>query len=525
MTTRALAASGFAALMLATISEAAAQPPGKAQVRPTLLDDAEVGNTCLRCHQAPLEQDKRALEFILLRESTYWTQHDMHRRAFDALSSQLGRDISKRLKPGDENWAAAAPACLVCHSTDREPLTPLKDKTADHFYCKNGVNCQACHGPAGPVGAWGSQHVFDAKWRDTHPKQKRAYGLENLRDPVVRAEKCVSCHVGSAAEGKFVTHAMYAAGHPPLPPFELATFSRDEPMHWRPLADVKHITSLDPAKAKELFSYRKGENEAARLVAVGAVVALRESVKLLAFDPDPAKPADRLDFAHFNCAACHHDLRVPARRQENGFPGVPGRPVPTTWPTWVVKVVLRHAGPEGAEVGKRFEASYEALRKAFDAVPFGDRATVVERAEDVRKACDELLALLDRTDFTEPAGLVRELAAVAGEGPGGRRDYLDADGATQLARAAAAILHTPKLDPDGKPPEAAPAFDSPAGLKELHKLLGLAARDRYSNKDLLQVDGVFGTRVRRAAEYEANPAPARNALRDLAKRPKDPPPR
>jgi hypothetical protein len=317
---------------------------------------------------------------------------------------------------------------------------------------------------------------------------------------------------------------MYAAGHPPLPPFELATFSRDEPMHWRPAADVKYVSELaakDAAKAKDLFSYRKGETEAARLAAVGAVTALRESVKLLAFDPDPTKPADRLDFAHFNCSACHHDLRVPAARQANGYPGVPGRPVPTTWPVWAVEAVLRHAeqGKSG-NARTKFEASYGALRAEFDKVPFGDRAAVVKQADGVRKACDELLAVLDATEFDAAASnaLVRELAAAAGSKPMGRRDYLDADGAGYVARAVAAVRHRAKVAADGKPPEAAPVFgDGP--FKLLGEAIGLTARDVYKNEKLLQEDGTFGRRVKRAAEYAADPATVRKALRVLEKPP------
>ena len=65
--------------------------------------------------------------------------------------------------------------------------------------------------------------------------------MRNLRDPVVRGDVCSSCHIGSAAEGKVVTHAMYAAGHPPLPNFELATFSRNLPQHWRDRRDVPFL--------------------------------------------------------------------------------------------------------------------------------------------------------------------------------------------------------------------------------------------------------------------------------------------
>ena len=44
-----------------------------------------------------------------------------------------------------------------------------------------------------------------------------------VRDPVRRTELCLSCHLGSTSENKMVTHAMYAAGHPPLPGFEMET--------------------------------------------------------------------------------------------------------------------------------------------------------------------------------------------------------------------------------------------------------------------------------------------------------------
>ena len=49
---------------------------------------------------------------------------------------------------------------------------------------------------------------------------------------------CLSCHVGNAAQGKVITHAMYAAGHPPLPAMDIATFALNQPQHWRDAADV-----------------------------------------------------------------------------------------------------------------------------------------------------------------------------------------------------------------------------------------------------------------------------------------------
>ena len=75
---------------------------------------------------------------------------------------------------------------------------------------------------------------------------------------------------------------------------------------------------------------------------------------------------------------------VGAARQANGYPGVPGRPVPTTWPVWAVEAVLKQG--KAADARTKFEASYGALRAEFDKVPFGDRAAVVKQAEGVLKA-------------------------------------------------------------------------------------------------------------------------------------------
>ena len=79
-----------------------------------------------------------------------------------------------------------------------------------------GVSCDGCHGPAE---RWLQPHAFNTKmWRALSPEEKETrFGMFNVRDPVKQAQLCMSCHVGNAAEGKVVTHAMMAAGHPPLP--------------------------------------------------------------------------------------------------------------------------------------------------------------------------------------------------------------------------------------------------------------------------------------------------------------------
>ncbi|MGL6097095.1 MAG: multiheme c-type cytochrome [Fimbriiglobus sp.] len=505
-----------------------AHPNGPAAKAAGYIPEPDVRRSCAKCHREPTREDVREGldKFVLLREYAYWHDLDLHRRAFDALTSPLGKRMSSLLYDGPDAAAAKA-ECLVCHATDTAPQTPLAKKSAAQFQCDLGVNCQGCHGPADH----GVGEHFRGKWRETTPETKRdKFGLVDLRDPEVRASKCISCHVGNASEGKCVTHEMYAAGHPPLPAFELATFSRDEPRHWRSPAAVPYIAGLDPETAKALFHYRPGEIESARLVAVGAITSMKESARLLSFAPSgDARADDGLDFTHFNCAACHHDLRVNqdgiSDRQKNGFPGVAGRPVPQTWPVWLARVVLKHADgrhPDAARVTAEFEAKFRALRAAFDARPFGDAPKVRAAGEQVAAACDDVLKLIDGIEYDAASAkaLVTEIAAAAAaEGGNDRKDYLDADGAAQLARAYAAIAgDLAGVGTNPLPPPTTPALLE--ALKPLDSAVSLAARTRYgsgytddgksADADAFLIQSVLAPRLK--AYYGYDPAAFRKAF-------------
>jgi hypothetical protein len=70
---------------------------------------------------------------------------------------------------------------------------------------------------------------------------------------------------------------MYAAGHPPLPRVDLATFSDAMPRHWKYLsekpANVQKILEYDPAKSGL---------ERTQFAVISALVTFRESMNLLA---------------------------------------------------------------------------------------------------------------------------------------------------------------------------------------------------------------------------------------------------
>src|SRR5262249_59421636 len=132
------------------------------------------------------------------------------------------------------------------------------------------------------------------------------------------ARLCASCHVGNTAEGKVVTHAMYAAGHPPLPGVEIATFSDAMPRHWQYLKEKK------PA-VQQMLNVDSGTAafEQTKLVAVSGVLLLREAMNLLGSQAAPAtQDADPRntwpELAQFDCSACHPELKKPNWRHHRG---------------------------------------------------------------------------------------------------------------------------------------------------------------------------------------------------------------
>ena len=104
--------------------------------------------------------------------------------------------------------------CLDCHSTN-VPASQVAGK----IDLEDGVQCEACHGPAG---GWRGEHT-EAGW--TH-EQSVARGMIDLRDLRNRSHTCNHCHLGDAA--RQVDHELIASGHPVLA-FELDNYTRPCP--------------------------------------------------------------------------------------------------------------------------------------------------------------------------------------------------------------------------------------------------------------------------------------------------------
>lgn len=357
-------------------------------------------SSCMKCHRAPSEGYNTDL--AALNEYAIWRSKDRHALAYAVLAGPRGQQMGKLLGINVTDVVEGA-ACLNCHATTFRP-----DRRGQDFSLADGVSCDGCHGPAQH---WFNEHAFKQKfWRSLTPEQKEARGMYNLRDPIRRAEMCMSCHVGNAAEGKVVTHEMYAAGHPPLPAFEVAGFSDNLPKHWMDLKDTPFFKKADP-KIQKAYHFDSAEFQQTRLVLASSTIAVRAMMDLVAnratltaAAPAPQGPRNwpppwliphsknevkdrwpelpkkidagltealssrwpEIAMAQTDCYACHHDLKSKSWRQIRGYQGKPGRPHLQPWPFALLKLSSFTAAEQSD-----FAARRKQLHAACDAQPFG----------------------------------------------------------------------------------------------------------------------------------------------------------
>jgi hypothetical protein len=357
---------------------------------------------CIDCHSQPnpLRQRDGTTDWVTLTEAHTWLTIDKHSQAFDVLQTEYSQAIGQRLGIGD---VTNDQSCLSCHAgwTKGLPAPPRVEL---------GVSCEACHGPSS---LYDAEHTRPA-WRTKTADEKAGFGMVDVRHPRLRAEQCLSCHLGNAAEGKLLTHDMYAAGHPPLAGFELATFAQAMPPHWREFQDKGEAVRDNP-DIRQAVGYRDGDVSEIKATIVGGVVALRESARLESgWRAAAANSGDWPDFAQYDCAACHHELERPSWRQARPATGRPGQRFPPVWPTVLSELALRHIERHDANEGRRFRRDLE--RQATG-------------AGDLSDTLAELLRQLDDLSYDRAAAveILRDIAEL------GQQPYLDFDSARQLA--------------------------------------------------------------------------------------------
>jgi len=238
------------AFVLAPESPAPPAPrPAEAQPAPKYTGSASCGAS--NCHGST----KPKADYPKLNENIVWQQKERHAKAYETLTNEKLKSgvkpsaIAKKLNIAK---AETSDRCLVCHAVDVKP-----ELRGPKFDISDGVHCDGCHGPAEK---WLEPHAGKG-W--TH-EQSVKLGMYDTKNLLLRADKCVSCHLQIEAD-------MVAAGHPDLLAFELDTFSLQMPPHWRD----------------------KGTWFGARAWATGQVVSLREAAKQVA-DRAKASAAPKL---------------------------------------------------------------------------------------------------------------------------------------------------------------------------------------------------------------------------------------
>jgi hypothetical protein len=398
-------------------------PKGKDEITRTPLFYGT--DACQDCHVKPPAAKWPKPLLCRCNEYTKWHEEDKHADAYEVLLNKRSQRMGKLLgiSPVHEE------ACLNCHAVVIKNKSLEKQSELAGFKVKEGVSCVVCHGA---YREWVVQHGVRLnlrKWRHLTRREKEQYGMTDLWDPVKRAALCASCHVGNKKQGKFVTHAMYAAGHPPLSSFEVATFSEAMPRHWQYLRQKKFEVQKEQG-------YNGKDREQSKLVLVGAAVALRESMRLLAENADACKasgPGERgLDLANFDCYACHHDLKSPRRRQARGFRGKPGRVPMSAWSAALVKLAIRHVARDSAderEQSARFARLLRQVQDGFDARPYGAPIKIAAAARALAKWADNLATKLNEKscDAVEARKMLVALPALY------KDESLDYDSARQVA--------------------------------------------------------------------------------------------
>jgi hypothetical protein len=340
-------------------------------------------------------------------------------------------------------------------------------------------------------------------------------GLVDMRDPAVRAAKCLSCHLGNPDEGKFVTHDMYAAGHPPLPGFEIENFLYAIPPHWKPQA-------VQPKELQKKYGFDEKEKFAkTRYMFIGGLVALREYARLSAHCTGRAESSSGgsgggIELAVYDCQSCHHELTLDSWRQTPGYRPRPGLPAQRSWPLVVgqpsvlAKVALAVTAAEQrpevkAKVLQEFDAAAKKLQAVNEAVtirPFGDAKKVQETAQDLAEQLRVLIDRLNSTHFSD-----KFAAALALEICRAGNDTLDFESQRQLAWVFKIILE----DEPGLLPDHETANTAWATLQEN---LSLEIPRRAGSEDHRGVGPSVSQALHAAARY--NPGSVTKAWRILA---------
>ncbi|MFO0934997.1 MAG: multiheme c-type cytochrome [Gemmataceae bacterium] len=228
---------------------------------------------------------------------THFSLVDPHRKSFDVLKSELSQRITKALRkssPVPIPDAFEDARCLACHTNPSLAYDTISAESKN--LRKEGVTCEACHGPAGD---WLANHTT---WTPANrAREIQSVHFRDLNQLETRAKNCAGCHVGSPANGdgpvRDMNHDMIAAGHPALDK-KIEDLVARLPRHWQEKDRSQAGTPARPTKGME----REYE----------AFKTFTKALDTLSNDRkqrnDPAR-TPQPELSEQSCILCHHSLK------------------------------------------------------------------------------------------------------------------------------------------------------------------------------------------------------------------------
>ena len=306
----------------------------------------------------------------------------------------------------DEGYATFRDQCLTCHGgyESGQQGFELSDVSSGQI----GIDCNHCHAND-ESDAWVIAHQDPKTWRLKTAEAKTKAGMADMVSTVTQAKMCMDCHVGNRDRDMFVTHAMYAAGHPPLPPIELEEYCRETPQHWQPPDELfRSLANYDGREQYFQLNYPPtrgtlGGDEVfwdTRKMLIGAIQARVQTLDLYS---QSIQKDQWGDYSLYDCSACHHELRHGDGRQDR-YELTPGRPRPSEWLMTVYETALLLGQPEQAAKARQLEAE---LLEAFDKQPFGVATSVDSVSQRLTDVLDQILQFAAARPINDDAaGLV-----------------------------------------------------------------------------------------------------------------------
>ncbi len=385
---------------------------------------------------------------VFRNEHTTWITRDPHSRAYEVLSDERSLSIARNLGNGRPGGRVIAPSedarCLACHSTPSATTAALGD--AADVIRRDGVGCESCHGPSS---GWLSEHTRADFVGLSGEVKHDQFGLNNLKNPIVRAKTCTGCHVG-APEGdglplRDVNHDLIAAGHPRLD-WEFSAYVANYPKHW--------TTANDPPDWD------------ARLWKIGQVETLRAATDLLNARAEAAEAhkAPWPEFAEYSCYSCHFALKDKPFKVGLDPQTPPGMPAWGSWTTPLIPPLAKLSAGPAPSADERLN-DLRTVMKTFGAEP----KIAAEKARSTRDALSAWLATLPNAPLTAPE-IKTLIAALDARDAAGRLALVHRwDSAAQVYLGLAALnVSLQKLDPNAVDPKLR------AELKELLGKLSFA---------------------------------------------------